>query len=62
MIRFDLPGGRVDILEPSNVTIVREFAEELGVEVQVDRLLWVVERLPTTVQHVVHADVEDNLK
>jgi ADP-ribose pyrophosphatase YjhB (NUDIX family) len=40
---WSLPGGRVEILEPSNVTIVREFAEELGVEVRVDRLLWVVE-------------------
>ncbi|KEO84450.1 hypothetical protein EL26_04955 [Tumebacillus flagellatus] len=40
---WSLPGGRIEIMEPSNVTIVREFMEELGVEVRVDRMLWVSE-------------------
>ncbi|MBL0387726.1 NUDIX hydrolase [Tumebacillus sp. ITR2] len=40
---WSLPGGRVELMEPSHVTVVREFAEELGVEVRVDRMLWVVE-------------------
>ncbi|MGZ4134762.1 MAG: NUDIX hydrolase [Tumebacillaceae bacterium] len=38
-----LPGGRGEMLERSENTVRREFQEELGVEVQVDRLLWVVE-------------------
>lgn len=40
---WSLPGGRVEMLEPTSETVVREFAEELGVEVRVDRLLWVME-------------------
>jgi ADP-ribose pyrophosphatase YjhB (NUDIX family) len=38
-----LPGGRGELLERSDATVQREFQEELGVETQVDRLLWVVE-------------------
>ena len=38
-----LPGGRAELLEPSPQTLIREMQEEIGVEVQVDRLLWVVE-------------------
>lgn len=38
-----LPGGRVEWLESSQDALVREMQEELGVEVQVERLLWVVE-------------------
>ncbi|MGG1661151.1 NUDIX hydrolase [Brevibacillus sp. NRS-1366] len=38
-----LPGGRAELMEPSAQTIQREFAEELGVEVSVNRLLFVVE-------------------
>jgi 8-oxo-dGTP pyrophosphatase MutT (NUDIX family) len=38
-----LPGGRAELLEPSPRTLIREMQEEIGVEVQVDRLLWVVE-------------------
>ena len=38
-----LPGGRAELLEPSPQTLVREMQEEIGVEVQVDRLLWVAE-------------------
>ena len=38
-----LPGGRAELLEPSPDTLVREMQEEIGVTVQVDRLLWVAE-------------------
>lgn len=38
-----LPGGRAELLEPSSAVLKREMREELGVEVRVNRLLWVVE-------------------
>ncbi len=38
-----LPGGRVEFMEPSAEALHREMQEELGVEVQVERLLWVLE-------------------
>jgi 8-oxo-dGTP pyrophosphatase MutT (NUDIX family) len=40
-----LPGGRAELLESSPQTLIREMQEEIGVTVQVDRLLWVVENL-----------------
>jgi len=38
-----LPGGRGELLEPAEETLKREMQEELGVEIQVSRLIWVVE-------------------
>lgn len=38
-----MPGGRAELLESSSESIKREMQEELGVEVQVERLLWMVE-------------------
>lgn len=38
-----LPGGRAELLEPAPETLRREMVEELGAEVEVERLLWVVE-------------------
>ncbi len=38
-----LPGGRGEFLEPSRDTLKREMQEELGIEVQIGRLVWVVE-------------------
>lgn len=35
-----LPGGRVAVMEESNNAVQREFQEELGVEIKVDRFLW----------------------
>src|SRR5262249_27579715 len=40
---WSLPGGRVELHEPSAEALVREMREELGVEVMVLRLLWVHE-------------------
>lgn len=37
------PGGRVELLEPSKDALKREMHEELGVEVCVERLIWIVE-------------------
>ncbi len=38
-----LPGGRGELLESSNETLLREMYEELGVWVAIERLLWVAE-------------------
>ena len=38
-----MPRGRCELLESSDQTLRREVWEELGVEVRVGRLLWVVE-------------------
>jgi ADP-ribose pyrophosphatase YjhB (NUDIX family) len=39
-----LPGGRVELFESSADALVREMREEIGVEVKLLRLLWVLER------------------
>jgi ADP-ribose pyrophosphatase YjhB (NUDIX family) len=38
-----LPGGRVEMMEPSAETLKREMREEMAAEISVGRLLWVVE-------------------
>lgn len=38
-----LPGGRVEVMEDSQTSIIREVKEELGFDVKVDRLLWFTE-------------------
>lgn len=38
---YALPGGRVEILEDTETTIIREMEEELGINVEIERLLWV---------------------
>ncbi len=38
-----LPGGRVEIREKSEDTLIREMQEELNTVVKVGRLLWIVE-------------------
>jgi 8-oxo-dGTP pyrophosphatase MutT (NUDIX family) len=40
---WSLPGGRAEMLEPARETLRREMREELGIQVEVERLLWVVE-------------------
>jgi len=40
---WSLPGGRVEMLEPSRATLERELLEELDLKIRVERLLWVVE-------------------
>ncbi|MCX7709431.1 MAG: NUDIX hydrolase [Clostridia bacterium] len=38
-----LPGGRIELLESSKITLIREMMEELRTEVEVERLLWAAE-------------------
>ncbi|MEH7884298.1 NUDIX hydrolase [Bacillus sp. JJ1609] len=38
-----LPGGRVEVMEDSQTSIIREVKEELGLNVNVERLLWFTE-------------------
>jgi 8-oxo-dGTP pyrophosphatase MutT (NUDIX family) len=38
-----LPGGHIEPLEAGAVTLAREMREELGIEVTVERLVWVSE-------------------
>jgi len=40
---WTLPGGRGELLEPARDTLAREMREEMGVDVEVGRLVWVVE-------------------
>lgn len=40
---WTLPGGRVELLEPSKDALKREMQEELGIDARVGRLIWVVE-------------------
>ncbi|HEX8072217.1 MAG TPA: NUDIX hydrolase [Pyrinomonadaceae bacterium] len=42
-----LPGGRVEFGEAAGAALGREFEEELGLAVEVGRLLWVVENFFT---------------
>lgn len=44
---YVLPGGRVDVREPAEEALAREMREELGCEVRVGRLLWVIDNLFT---------------
>ncbi|MEQ2529275.1 NUDIX domain-containing protein [Robertmurraya yapensis] len=40
---WSLPGGRVKLAEDSTTSIIREFQEELGLDIRIERLAWVVE-------------------
>lgn len=40
---YCLPGGHVEIMEPSNNAIIREYYEETGLQTKVKKLLYIVE-------------------
>ena len=40
-----VPGGRVEMREPAEEALAREMREELGCDVRVGRLLWVIDNL-----------------
>jgi 8-oxo-dGTP pyrophosphatase MutT (NUDIX family) len=42
---YVLPGGRVEMREPAIEAVAREMREELGCDVEVGRLLWVMDNL-----------------
>jgi 8-oxo-dGTP pyrophosphatase MutT (NUDIX family) len=49
-----LPGGRIEFGETAAESLKREMAEELGVDVGIGRLLWVIENLygpPAALRH-----------
>lgn len=48
------PGGRVELHEPAAVSLQREMREELGIDVQVNRLLWVIENFYVWREHASH--------
>ncbi|MCL1882151.1 MAG: NUDIX hydrolase [Defluviitaleaceae bacterium] len=41
---FVLPGGRVEFMENTEQTLIREMQEELNICVEIDRLLWIGEQ------------------
>lgn len=49
-----LPGGRCELLEASTVTLLREIREEIQLDVQVGRLLWIIENFFTYNAEQVH--------
>jgi len=51
---YAFPGGRVEAGEDTATTVVREFQEELGIDVEVVRLLWVDESFFTHDGHDYH--------
>ncbi|WP_129690569.1 NUDIX hydrolase [Gottfriedia acidiceleris] len=40
---WSLPGGRIKINEESHLSLKREFNEELGIEVEINQMMWTVE-------------------
>jgi len=49
-----IPGGRVQMLESSETAVKRELREELGVNVDVKKLLWTAENFFTYDTHQFH--------
>lgn len=41
---WTLPGGGIELLEPSEAALHREMREELSIRIRIHRLLWVVEQ------------------
>jgi 8-oxo-dGTP pyrophosphatase MutT (NUDIX family) len=51
---YCLPGGRVEMGEPAEEALYREMREELGCDVTITRLLWVVDNHFVHRGHVYH--------
>jgi ADP-ribose pyrophosphatase YjhB (NUDIX family) len=49
-----LPGGRAELGEPARTTLFREMQEELGVDVKVERLLYIIENFFTNTDSSKH--------
>jgi 8-oxo-dGTP pyrophosphatase MutT (NUDIX family) len=51
---WSLPGGRIKFNEESYVSLKREFNEELGIEVEIDQMMWTVENFFTYKGNDIH--------
>lgn len=49
-----LPGGRAELGESATITLFREMQEELGVDVKVERLLYIIENFFTNAHGTEH--------
>ncbi|MFP4394846.1 MAG: NUDIX hydrolase, partial [Anaerolineales bacterium] len=49
-----LPGGRVEMGEVASEALAREMQEELGIQVEVGRLLWITENFFTYAGYACH--------
>ena len=45
---WTLPGGTVELLESSHTALKRELREELGIDIRIERQLWLVEQFFAT--------------
>lgn len=41
---YSLPGGRVEIFEQTENTLLREWKEEMSADIRIERLLWIQEQ------------------
>ncbi|MEH7349468.1 NUDIX hydrolase [Gottfriedia acidiceleris] len=51
---WSLPGGRIKFNEESHLSLKREFIEELGIEVEIDQMMWTVENFFTYKENDIH--------
>ena len=40
---YAFPGGRVEMFEDTETTLIREMKEELNIDIKIERLLWIAE-------------------